>query len=143
MVYSVEQDTFIVMCCYRIGTFLNEEEWVYSITARISAKYHDLIIQETSSEAHTRDVINRFVRTGSINKGKSPGRPSVSEEVVDDLGRIEQTPQKSLTRFPQLSGVPIATRNWTKGIDERITDIKKRVNMWLEQNDKHFEVYLQ
>ena len=51
----------------------------------------DLIIQETSLEAHITDVINRFVRTGSVDKRKSPGRPSVSEEVVnnlDDLSRI-------------------------------------------------------
>ena len=32
MVYSVEQDTFIVMSCYRNGTFVNEES-EYSVTA--------------------------------------------------------------------------------------------------------------
>ena len=56
-------------------------------------RYPDLQIQETSLEAHIRAVINRFVRTGSANKGKSPGRPSVSEEVFDDLRRLEQNPQ--------------------------------------------------
>ncbi|KAJ3645892.1 hypothetical protein Zmor_023514 [Zophobas morio] len=74
MVYSVEQDTFIVMCCYRNGTFVNEER-VYSVTAckqEYLAKYCDLTIQETSLEAHIKDVINRFVRTASVNKGKSP-----------------------------------------------------------------------
>ena len=35
--------------------------------------------------AHIRDVINRSVQTGSANKGKSPGRPSVSGKVVDGL----------------------------------------------------------
>ena len=49
------------------------------------AKYPDLQTQEASLGAHIRDVINRFVRTGSVNKGKSPGRRSESEEVVDDL----------------------------------------------------------
>ena len=68
-----------------------------------------MIIQETSLEIHIRDVINRFVRTGSVDKRKSPGRPSVSEEVVDDLRRLEQNPQTSLTRFPQQLGVPVAT----------------------------------
>ena len=84
---------------------------MYSVTAckpEYLAKYRDLIIQETSLEAHTGDVINRFVRTGNVNKGSSPGRPSVSEE-VDDLRRLEQNPQTFLTRFPQQSGVPIAT----------------------------------
>ena len=63
----------------------------------------------TSLEAHIRDVINRFVRTGNVDKGKSPARPSVSEKVVDDLRRPEQNPQTSLTRFPQQSGVLFAT----------------------------------
>ena len=66
------------------------------------------LIQEKSLEAHIRDVINRFVRIGSVDKGKSPRRPSVSEEVVDDLRRFEQNRQTSLTRFPQYSGVPVA-----------------------------------
>ena len=61
---------------------------MFSVTAckqKYLAKYRDLIIQETSLEAHIRDVINRFVRSGSVNKGKSPGRAAISEEVVDDL----------------------------------------------------------
>ena len=44
-------------------------------------------------------------------QGKSPGTPSVSEEVVDDLRRLERNPQTSLTRFPQQLGVPDATAN--------------------------------
>mgnify|MGYP005985839749 CR=1 FL=1 len=63
---------------------------MYSITAckhEYLAKYRDLINQKTSLEAHIRDVINSFVRTGSVDKRKSPGRPSISEEVVDDLRR--------------------------------------------------------
>ena len=72
-------------------------------------KYPDLQIQETLLEDHIRDVINRLVRTGSVKKGKSPGRPSVSEEIVDDLRGLEQNPQRSLTRLSQQPGVPIAT----------------------------------
>ena len=60
-----------------------------------------VIIQERSLGAHIRDVINRFVRTGSVDKGKSPGRSSVYEKVVDDLRRLEQNPQTSLARFSQ------------------------------------------
>ena len=101
--FSVEQDTFVVMPCYRNGIFLNKE-CVYSVTGckqQYLAKYRDLIIQETSLEAHMRDVFNRFIRTGSVNKGKSHRRPSVPEEVVNDLRRLEQDPQTSLTKFPQ------------------------------------------
>ena len=77
MVYSVEQDIFIVTSYYRNGTFANGE-FVYSLTSckqEYLAKYSDLIVQETSSEAHIRDVINRFVRTGSVDKEKFPGKP--------------------------------------------------------------------
>ncbi|KAJ3650158.1 hypothetical protein Zmor_021863 [Zophobas morio] len=112
MVYSVEQNTFIVMSYYRNGTFV-DEAWLYSVAAckqEYLANYPDLEIQETSLEAHIRDVINRFVRTGNVNKGKSSGRPAVSEEVVDDLReRLEQNPQTSLTRLSQQSGVPVTT----------------------------------
>ena len=60
-------------------------------------------------EADIRGVINIFVRTGSVNKEKSRGRSSLSEEVVDDLRRLEQNPQSSLTKFPQQSGLSVAT----------------------------------
>ena len=85
---------------------------MYSVIAckqEYLAKCRDLIIQETSLQVHIRDVIHRFVRTGSVHKGKSRGRPSVSEEVVDDLRRLEQNSQTSLTKFPQQSGVSVAT----------------------------------
>ena len=75
---------------YRSGAFLNGE-LVYSVTVckqEYLVKYPDLQIQETSLKVYIRDVINRFVRTGSVNKRKSPGRPSVSDEVVDDLRRL-------------------------------------------------------
>ena len=91
MIYSVEQDTFILMSCYRNEALVNEQ-FVYSVTAckqEYLAKYRDLIIQETLLDAYITDVINRFVRTGSVNTGKSPGRRSISEEVVNDLRRLE------------------------------------------------------
>ena len=89
---SLEQDIFTVMSYCRDGIFVSEE-CVYSAIAcnqEYLAKYPDLKIQETSLEVHIRDVINRFVRTGSVDKGKSPRRPSVSEEVVGDLRRLDK-----------------------------------------------------
>ena len=111
VVYSVEQRHFHCYVLLLQWDFVNEE-CVYSVTAckqEYLVKYRDLIIQETSLEGDIRDVINRFVRTGSVNKEKSRGRPSVSEKVVDDLRRFEQNPQTYLTKFPQQSGVPVAT----------------------------------
>ncbi|KAJ3646228.1 hypothetical protein Zmor_023823 [Zophobas morio] len=111
MIYSVEQNTFIVMSYCRNGTFVNGV-CVYSVIVckqEYLTKYRDLTIQETLSEVHIRDIINRFVRTGSVDKEKSPGRPSVSEEVVNNLRLLEQNPQTFLTRLSQQSGVPGAT----------------------------------
>ena len=118
--YSVEQDTFIIMSCYRNGTFVNEE-CVFSVTAckqECLAKYRDLIIQETSLEAHITDVIDIFVRTSSVDKRKSPGRPSVSEEVVDDLRRLEQNTQTSLTSS-QVFLLQHEIEQWVQNIDEK------------------------
>ena len=85
---------------------LRKRRVMYSVTAckqEYLVKYRDLIIQETSLEARISDVINRFFRIGSVNKGKSRGRLSVPEKVVDDLRRLEQNPHTSLTKFPQQS----------------------------------------
>ena len=57
---------------------------MYSVTAYkqdILAKYRHLRIQETSLEAHIRDVTNR----------KSGWKPPVCEEVVDNLGMFGTT----------------------------------------------------
>ena len=55
--------------------------------------------------------IEWFVQTGTVNKEKSNGRLSVSEKVVDELRRLEQNPQISLTRLSQQSGVPVVIWN--------------------------------
>ena len=84
------------MSYYRNGTFV-DRECVYSVTVckqEYLVKYPDLQIQETSLEAHIKNAINRFVWIGGANKGKSPGRPSVSENVVTSLKqRLQQNPQ--------------------------------------------------
>ncbi|KAJ3651752.1 hypothetical protein Zmor_017770 [Zophobas morio] len=92
MVYSVEQDIFMAMSWYHNGIFVSGE-WAYLVIAckqQYLAKYPDLQIQENSLQAHIRDLMNRFARIGSVNKEKSPGRPSVFHEVVDDLRRLEE-----------------------------------------------------
>jgi hypothetical protein len=44
--------------------------------------------------------VDSFVATGSVEKGKSMGRPPVNEEIVEDLRqRMEQSPKKSLGKL--------------------------------------------
>ena len=117
--------TLSLLCLVIVMELRKRRESVYSVTdykQEYLAKYRDLIIQESSLEAHIIDIINRFVRIGCVDKGKSPERPSVSGEVVDGLRRLEENPQTSLTKFPQHPGVPVAAWNWTMCIDESITE---------------------
>ena len=65
MVYSVEQDTSIIMSHYRNGTLV-KGKCVYSVTACKQA-YRDLIIQETLLVVHIRDFFELAVPTkGSL-----------------------------------------------------------------------------
>ena len=70
------------------------------VVERRSGYHHNSYLRDElwKQYKHIRDV---------INKRKSP----VSEKVVDDLRGLEQNPQKSLTRFPQQSVVPVAIGN--------------------------------
>ena len=83
---------------------------MYFVTAckqEYLAKNPDFQIQGTSLEAHITHEINRFVRTGSIRKENLLEDLQYPIEEVDDLRRLEQNPQTFLTRWSQLSGVPM------------------------------------
>lgn len=50
--------------------------------------------------SHIEDVVNRFVRTGFVQKGKSLGRPAVSTEGAQEVRQVvEQNPYFSLHRI--------------------------------------------
>jgi hypothetical protein len=56
---------------------------------------------------HIGRIVNRFLTIGTISKGKSSGRPPVSDEIVEDLKEIvEKTLQISIAPLSQQSGVP-------------------------------------
>jgi hypothetical protein len=40
---------------------------------------------EANLSPHTRRIVDRFVATGSVEKGKSVSRPPVNEEIVEDF----------------------------------------------------------
>ena len=67
----MKQDTFIVMSYYRNETFQNGE-CTYSMQAcrnEIVASFPEIEINEASLLNRIWDVINGFVKTGSISKG--------------------------------------------------------------------------
>jgi hypothetical protein len=48
--------------------------------------YLDQNVLEKSLAAHIHRIVNHFVTTGSVEKGKSLGRPKVMENVVENTG---------------------------------------------------------
>jgi hypothetical protein len=101
MVLSLEQNTFIVMSYYRNDTLQNGE-WVYSINAckeEFFAKFPNCNVVEANLIAHIRRVVNRFVATGSVEKGKSVGRPPVNEADVP-LSTCQKIVRKNLNLYP-------------------------------------------
>ena len=117
-------NTTVSSLCLVIARDFVNEEFVYSVTAckkEYLTKYRDLMIQETSLKAHTRDVINRFVQTGSINKGKSRGRLRQLLMIWDDLSRMEQlnTGSKVLTKGCYRTFLKFK-REWTCALNRMI-----------------------
>jgi hypothetical protein len=89
MVYSIEQNTFIVDSYCRSGRFINYE-WTYSYSLsdyknKFPAKYPH--IQYSYWLTHIGQIVNRFLTTVTVSKAtrKSSGRPPISDEIVEDL----------------------------------------------------------
>jgi hypothetical protein len=59
----------------------------YSVQAskEFLANYLDQNVLEKSFAAHIHRIVNRFVFTSSVEKGKSSGRPKVIEDVVENI----------------------------------------------------------
>jgi hypothetical protein len=90
MVYSVEQNTFIVFY-FQNGKFINGELSVCKneFQPNIRTTFKMIVCQLTLIGR----IVNRFLTLGSISKGKSSGRPPVSDELVEDL---KETVEKTL-----------------------------------------------
>jgi hypothetical protein len=87
MAFTLKQNKFIIMSYYRNG-IKRDGEWTYSVQAckeEFLANYPDQNILEKSLAAHINRIVDRFVATGSVEKGKSSGRPKVMEDVVENI----------------------------------------------------------
>jgi hypothetical protein len=97
MVYSTEQNTFIVVSYVRNGKFINCE-CIYSLSDyknKFRAKYPDNI-QGGSLLIHIGRIVNRFLTTGTVSKGKSSGRQPKCNEIVERKGGRDSTNIRSL-----------------------------------------------
>lgn len=109
MVFSIEEDTFIVMAYFRSGFQNNPGDWTYSSEAcyeQFTATYPEQEIAFTMFVQHQDRVIARFLDTGSVCKGKSPGRPKVitPESVANIQEHIVRSPTKSIRQLSQQVG---------------------------------------
>jgi hypothetical protein len=101
MVFTLEKNKFIIMSYYQNGV-KRDGEWTYSVQAcekEFLANYPDQNVVEKSLAAH----IHRIV----VEKEKSPGRPKVIEDVVENIpDHLEKHPTTSLTRLSPRSTCP-------------------------------------
>jgi hypothetical protein len=83
VVYSLEQDTFIIKSYYRNGVINEDGQWIHSVQAckdEYLATYLSVDIEGQFLMAPIRRIVDRFGATGNVSKRKSPGRPQFREE---------------------------------------------------------------
>ncbi|KAF5293002.1 hypothetical protein FQA39_LY13771 [Lamprigera yunnana] len=105
MVFTSEQDAFVLMAHFRSGTRNPDGTWSYSLQSCIeqfSEAFPIFNIDYDVFKKHRLRLIKRYENKHCICKGRSTGRPTVlTEEVVNNIQqRIDQSPKKSI---PQLS----------------------------------------
>ncbi|XP_031333774.1 uncharacterized protein LOC116163798 [Photinus pyralis] len=114
MVFTPEQDAFILMAHFRSGNRNPDGTWSYSLQSCIeqfSEEYPDVNIDYDVFKNHRSRLITRYENKHCICKGKSTGRPTVlSENVVNDIQqRTEQSPKKSISRLSAQTGLSTGT----------------------------------
>lgn len=110
MAFTVEEDTFIVMAYFRSGIRDELGAWTYSTEScyeQFVTTYGEQHIPFHIFAQHQERVISRFMDSGSVCKGKSPGRPKITtpEVVANVQEHMLRSPQKSIRQLSQQVGV--------------------------------------
>lgn len=109
MVFTQEQDAFILMAHYRSGNRNDDGDWTYSLQSTIEQfqeKFPDIEINPKVFATHKRRVVDRFENKHCVCRAKSSGRPSVlTQEVIEDVQtRVAISPQKSIRKLSTQTG---------------------------------------
>lgn len=109
MVFTSEQDAFILMAHFRSATRNQDGVWVYSLNSCIEQfqeNFPDENIDRQYFTNHKNIIIKRFEDKNCICKGKSTGRPKVlTEDTVEDIrDRMDRSPKKSLRKLSAQTG---------------------------------------
>lgn len=109
MVFTEEHNKFLLEAYFCSGE-RTENGWNYSLRSCHEQFYeefrnHEAVNFEIFSQ-HVRRIVARFRNTGSVGKGKSPGRPSVlTAEVLGDVqDRVDVSPHKPLRQLSAQTG---------------------------------------
>ncbi|KAF5289572.1 hypothetical protein FQA39_LY15019 [Lamprigera yunnana] len=105
MVFTSEQDAFVVMAHFHSGTQNPDGTWSYALQSyseQFSEAFSDFNIEYDVFNKHRLRLIKRYENKRCICKG----RATVSmEEVVNDIQqRIEQSPKKSILQLSAQTG---------------------------------------
>lgn len=110
MVFTLEEDTFIVIAYFRSGIQDNMGSWIYSTETcyeQYMAMHPDNAVPFNTFAQHQQRVVDRFIDSGSVCQRKSSGRPKIlTPEIGEDVRqRMLQSPNKSLRRLSQQTGI--------------------------------------
>lgn len=110
MPLSLDQEKFLLEAYFRSGERDPNGQWKYSTRSCIddlTTEFPDIDLDYESLSRHVLRTVDRFRNTGSVSKGKSPGRRTVlTEEIVEDIrDRLDHSPRKPLRQLSQQTGI--------------------------------------
>ncbi|KAJ3663138.1 hypothetical protein Zmor_007447 [Zophobas morio] len=114
MVFTPEQDAFILMAHFRSGTRNPDGTWSYSLQSCIdqfTEAFPDANVGYQTFANHKGVLVHRFETKNCICKGKTCGRKTVlTEEVTEDIQhRLEQSPNKSIRKLSAQTGLSVGS----------------------------------
>ena len=109
MVFTSEQDAFILMAYFRSGTQNEDGLWTYSLQSCIeqfTLRFPNINVDYEVFLNRKCVLLRRFETKHCICKGKSTGRPTVlTENVVNDIQqRMVHSPNKSVSKLSNQTG---------------------------------------